>query len=284
MGVRNLFDEYLSFVVKNRKLKKDDFKRELFSKFYREFIAQYNRTRETIFQRNNRYLMMLENSLKESGKEIITCEVRTKSRVLCDISSPFFWIPDEIGMAWDPILDTPIIPASEIKGAISAVMEFEGKKELRDILFGGEIICKRKGEAIRIALKSIVDFTDAYPVSSNQDILGLDVMTPHYAKEIEEHKVSPTPVKFLVINPGVTFRFLILIDKIRINERISNREKNICFIEGLRKCGIQSNEANTIIQEIRKQLKIFVKKAFEVWGIGTKTSSGYGIFVCTKFG
>jgi len=259
-------------VIRNRDKNKDIFKRQLFDDNGEFFmlIKQYNQNKEQIFKRNIAYLELLKQQYEEIGKKVYPIDVKTESRVLCDTSSPFLWIPDEIGIAWDPILDTPIIPSSEIKGAISAVIQFEKGEKLRNVLFGGETGCRDLQ-----TIKSIIDFTDAYPISSDSEILERDVMTPIYAKEIEEHKVSPTPVKFYVIKPGVVFRFLLLVDQLCL-ERILMSE---CITSILATSNVGfSRDLNQMIQTLVTFLRTFIKNAFGLWGIGTKTSSGYGIF------
>ena len=283
MGVANLFDEYLSFVIRaaRRKWDKDIIKKHLFrervdkntlGEFYIK-INRYNDARKEMFRRNKQYLKMLKERLERLGKKVMTVNVITDSRLLCDASSPFLWIPDELGLAWDPILDVTLIPSTEIKGAIAAVIEFEKSKELRDILFGGTL--EEFGD-----VKSLVDLTDAYPIDSIDEILERDVMTPIYAKEIEEHKASPTPVNFYVIKRGVKFRFLVLIDKSRLERLLENKN----YRELLKKVNIDTTNINTALNFITEKLKDVIQKAFERWGIGAKTSSGYGIFKIVNIG
>jgi len=279
MGIRNLFDEYLSFIIKaiREGWDKDKVKDHLFkervdrntpSEFYTK-ISQYNNARSNVLNRNKQYLEMLKERLKNLGKKIITVDVIVSSRLLCDTSSPFLWIPDELGLAWDPILDTPIIPGSEIKGAVAAVVEFEKSSELRNILFGGKL-----AKTEFVDMKSLIDFTDAYPIDSKGEILERDVMTPIYAREIEEHKASPTPVKFYVIKQGVKFEFIILIDRLRLNKLLENKN----YREILVRNGIKITSVDDVLNSLIEILEKIVKKAFNQWGIGSKMSSGYGIF------
>ena len=46
-------------------------------------------------------------------------------------------------------------------------------------------------------------FFDAFPSNATNGLLGLDYITPHTKGEF----VDPTPIQFMRINPGVTFRF-----------------------------------------------------------------------------
>jgi len=264
MDTKNLFDEYLSVVIKNRHLSKEDFKEALFRdnwQFHQK-IEQYQNQINIITNRNKAYLDIIKKYYKSLNKIILDVTAETKTRVLCDTSSPFMWLPDEVGLAWDPILDTPFIPSSEIKGALSAIIEFDYDKIIRDILFGGELTkCK-------MHMKSLVDFTDAYPIEAPNGLLEKDVMTPIYAREIEEHKVSPAPVKFYVIKPGSKFKFLVLVNKNWLDELI----KKECIQKLLENYALSSTEKiiDILIESARK--------AFELWGIGSKTSADYGRF------
>jgi len=267
MIIKNLFDEYLSVIIKNRNLSKEDFKEVLFKdggQFHWK-IEQYQNQINIIMNKNKEYLDILKKYYKSLNKIILDVIAETKTRVLCDTSSPFMWLPDEVGLAWDPILDTPFIPSSEIKGAVSAVIEFEKGKILRDFLFGGEVA------ELEIHTKSLVDFTNAYPIGSSKGLLEKEVMTPIYAKVAKEDEASPTPVKFYVIKPGVKVRFLAVIDKIRFNELMEKMMK-----EDKKKLLGTYNISS--IDNICNILREYIKKAFEIWGIGTKTSSGYGEF------
>jgi len=277
--VYNIFDGYLRFIIEairekreSSKLKENMFKDD--GEFY-EKIKQYNDRCKEVFIRNRNYLSMLKKHYKSVGRLVIECRAKTFSRLLCDTSSPFLWIPDEIGLAWDPILDTPVIPASEIKGVLSAVMQFHNETLLRDLLFGGSIPCKQSK-----TIKSIIDITDAYPVSGTS-LLERDVMTPIYAKNIEEHLALPTPINFYVISPGVEFEFLILIDIYRFKKLLEDD----CFRKKLTECGINIPDNHSKLVDILiNRLKNYLEKAFEEWGIGAKTSSGYGRFQVVHLG
>jgi len=274
----NIYEDVLEKCIEDleklarKQLKKEKYKDKILS----NIVDKVKRNARIITERNKEYLSQLKKHLKNQDKSVISVIVETETRCLVDTSSPFAWLVDEIGLAWDPILDTPYIPATEIKGTVSAVLEFEDKA-LRNLLLGS---------TEKPLHKSLVDFTDAYPIeASNGTLLERDVITPIYGSKIEEHEASPTPVHFITIAPGVKFEFLIIIDKPRLNLLIRNYRENRLrgeekeLVESIKnKLDAVRIDLNEFLEKIKEKVLKSVEKAFKVWGIGAKTSSGYGIF------
>ena len=114
--------------------------------------------------------------------------------------------PIENGFAWHPVLGTPCVPGSSVKGLVRAWavtwLETEGGAISR--IFGPRDL--RAG----VANIGSVIFFDALPAKPVQ--LSADVMTPHYGPYYERGEVpgdwhSPVPIPFLTVAPGQSFVF-----------------------------------------------------------------------------
>ena len=250
-----------------------------------------------ITRRNLEYLKFLKDTLIDAKKMVITVDIRSISRVLINVSGPMGWLVDEVGIEWDMVLDTVFIPASQIKGVISAAFQFylasnidlevnknvlEKIINVRNSILGGE----KEQEHV-----SILNFTDAFPIDANNGmLLDRDIILPIYSKKIEEHLADPTPVHFLVVPPGVKFRFYIVVDEQRINKLKPERgaessENKVKKIE-------EKSKIKLIDDIIKEYLRIgnislknrefsfweILKNAFGIMGVGAKVSSGYGLF------
>lgn len=156
----------------------------------------------------------------------------------------------QLGMYFDYTSGLPVIPGSSIKGALrSAIEEWdfleynEGDEQKVWSGWKKEEFIKEifEGEG-----KSIYDrdiFLDAYPVSVSGDssLFGDDYITHH-----ENPLKDPNPVRFLRVNPGVTYRFRFL----------------------FRNNGSFTAEAKE---------KLF-REIILTFGLGAKTNVGYGQF------
>ncbi|MEM3465878.1 MAG: type III-B CRISPR module RAMP protein Cmr6 [Candidatus Jordarchaeales archaeon] len=234
---------------------KEDYKRELTDWIYKKV----NERKENICSRCEKHLEVLKAAYASAGKHVVTCDITSTSRVIVDISSPFAWLIDEVGLAWDPLLDAPII--SGIKGAVRAAAEWMDNAQLVEALFG-----KAKEKEAHLSLLS---FTEAYPVKSGNELIVRDVITPMYSLErgtVEEHRAEPTPVNFIAINKGVKFRFLVILN--------SDYEELTSGVKSL----LGENYPQNVVSKLEK----YVKKAVEELGIGGKISSGYGSFTLTS--
>lgn len=298
----SIYDQYIlkaRNLLKNKKSKDDDFKVKYKNLLANRIIELIEENQNEILNRNRKYLLTLLNAIKRSGKKVIMIDAETTSKVLVNTESPFGWLVDEVGIDWNIILDTPMIPASTIKGAISTALQIIAinkniKKKnckfnqitfLRNIILG-----VATGETSFI---SLVDITDAYPVDLNRKINSLlldrDVMTPIYTRSIREHEAIPTPVQILIIPPGVKFRFLVILDTPRISriaKEIINENRKYedlikCLTEFLNLQLTQNVDAKTLAENITSKIIEIIKEALKIAleriGIGAKTSSGFGI-------
>lgn len=189
---------------------------------------------------------MLLNAARDalSRREYLVYDVqcKTSTRLLIGLATQFGKPAFDIGLSFHPVLGIPYIPASSIKGSIHSYVNLSGLKcsalgdETEQVLFGSTL---EVGHVI---------VTDAYPVSYAKLLLEAEVITPIYSeakKEIKEHEASPVPIIYPCIAKGVTFRFIIALDRKKIGE-----------------CA----------KEVLKWIESVLKE-----GIGAKTMLGYGI-------
>lgn len=176
---------------------------------------------------------LLESS---GGWNVFVLEMKTRTRLLVHSRNPVFPLP-YISLAWDPILNVPIIPSSSLKGVARFYLETRNPGEFSaETLFGST------------ESRGFVIFTDAYPVGCNNALIEPDVITPHYREledKIHETSVSPTPIVFVTVAPGTVFRSILAI----------------------KSCGMKADSLFKIVNMIRDALER---------GVGAKTSVGYG--------
>lgn len=132
--------------------------------------------------------------VERSGGRLLC--VRTTSRLVTGLGRAH---PVENGFAWHPILGTPYLPGSSLKGllrawALTAQVEVDARLGTPE----------GRGDVMLL---------DALPLGPVQ--LELDVMTPHYGDYYGSDQppgdwMSPTPVPFLVVAPGATFHFALI--------------------------------------------------------------------------
>ena len=117
--------------------------------------------------------------------------------------------PVENGFAWHYTLGVPYLPGSSVKGVVRAwVTRWKEVKEAIRILGPPPPV---SGVAPEPRVGTVV-FPDALPAVPVK--LGADVMTPHYGDYYQKGDapgdwMSPTPIPFLVVRAGATFRFAV---------------------------------------------------------------------------
>ena len=117
--------------------------------------------------------------------------------------------PVENGFAWHYTLGVPYLPGSSVKGMVRAwVTRWKEVKEAIRILGPSPPV---SGVAPEPRVGTVV-FPDALPAVPVE--LGADVMTPHYGDYYQNGDapgdwMSPTPIPFLVVREGTTFRFAV---------------------------------------------------------------------------
>jgi CRISPR-associated protein Cmr6 len=169
--------------------KRSIFKREIAELVSRNFKLEGEKVRN--------YFDNLKEVLKSLKYTIVDVEITTKTRALIGVSTSLGRLIFDSGISFDPYMNLPYIPASEIKGIVRSHIEEKLGEQDAEEIFGNE---EREGN---------VNLTDAYPTRSENFLFVPDVITPHYNKKKSEADAQPTPVIHLTIAPKVTFRFLI---------------------------------------------------------------------------
>jgi len=181
--------KYHIIIIKDVEEKKSLFKREIAELVSRNFKLDGEKVKK--------YFDNLKEILKSLKYTIVDVEITTKTRALIGVSTSLGKLIFDSGISFDPYMNLPYIPASEIKGIVRSYIEDKlGEQDAEDI-FGNE---EREGN---------VNFTDAYPTRSENFLFVPDVITPHYNKKKSEADAQLTPVIHLTIAPKVTFRFII---------------------------------------------------------------------------
>lgn len=289
--------ELIKKVETNDQKKKDKTKsKEWYKEELKKFmIKEVNKmiTDLNILERNKKHLETIKRKLDEGGINYLAVKAKTLHRLSIDASSEFGWMLDEIGLAWDPILDTPFIPSSTIKGLFRATLtwkiadELVGKiqemKELKNV--AESTVNALLGEGGDKGFVSKIAFLDAYPVKCEGNLVGLDVLTPMYSitkNQIGEDEAQPTPIFIPIVNHGVTFEFII-IDISRENMETIFDAKFSDLIKKSKK-----SDKNIVIprsfsdKRIRELMNETIKEMLTVWGIGAKTSYNFGTMEIIK--
>lgn len=107
--------------------------------------------------------------------------------------------PVENGFTWHPILGTPYIPGTTVKGFLRTWLAQQGQENLIADMFGSP----------ETGVGGTV-FFDALPVTPVK--LIVDVMTPHYSQYYQGTAFPgdwqlPNPIPFLVVDTGQSFMF-----------------------------------------------------------------------------
>jgi CRISPR-associated protein Cmr6 len=216
----------------------------------------------------------------ENRKKQITTQLQKEGYNLQNFSLSIYWRlviglgashPQETSMTLHHIYGIPYIPGSAIKGVTRhwAVLKFADNNRKNNEKFEDAI--KRIAEALergddlnmeidKIAFKDLIEifgtqekqgkviFFDAYPVGEIK--LKIDIMNPHYpeyyaGKETPTDWQNPVPIKFLTVE-NTKFEFYL---------------------------GIKSKNSEGLLDKTKRLLL----EALKEYGIGAKTSSGYGI-------
>jgi CRISPR-associated protein Cmr6 len=152
-----------------------------------------------VFKKASNLLDTQKLALQSCGYIVFDFPGRTNSRLIVSVANDTFGKQIfEVGLAWDPLLNLPYIPASSLKGAFRSYIEIE-RKDLVPLL-------GTKEES------SSIVFLNAYPISSKYNLLVPEVTTPIYKEQegkIKETEAEPTPIIYPVINRDVIFRIVV---------------------------------------------------------------------------
>jgi CRISPR-associated protein Cmr6 len=175
--------------------------------------------------------------------------VTTAGRFVTGLGYPH---PVENGFAWHPVLGTPYLPGSGLKGVARTWATLLEEEQARiDRIFG-----PREG---RDHSEGAVVFIEAIPRSPVQ--LVAEVMTPHYGPYYQSERGDVVPGDYLDPNP---IPFLAV-------------EKETTFLAGVLPRGPKDADD-------AKQAHRWLMEALEEVGAGAKTATGYGRFVLDEEG
>ncbi|MHA1595322.1 MAG: type III-B CRISPR module RAMP protein Cmr6 [Candidatus Baldrarchaeia archaeon] len=306
---------FLHEAIERGRTKKEDMKRNLLIQLSSKILSH---EKDVIIDRCKKYLDELSNHLKKLSSTVVRIDIESTSRVIIDVSGPMGWLIDEIGLAWDPVLDAPYISSSSLRGVFrhSSIVIFtetlissqklaldkalKMARFITDVLFGSP-----SGAVQPPAHISMFCLTDAYPVSAEpgSSLVDPDVLSPHYSlteKTFKEHEVSPTPIVFLTLPPKMIMRFFVY-PNYRISKEIGKAMKQpypeslSVILEKISSSSDTSTaeksckECIEILKNIKTEetfeqlLKDIVSNAVSNIGLGGKTSSGYGYFRIKSF-
>ncbi|MDN5342615.1 MAG: CRISPR-associated protein Cmr6 [Oceanotoga sp.] len=153
---------------------------------------------------------------------------------------------DEIGFYWNRNYAVPTIPGSVIKGAFRHYLEtmnkFEENEEIKKLI---PIIFGKQDE------RGQIEFLEAIP--KNNPKIFEEIQTPHfddyYSNNNPPNDVkNPTPLSYLSVEENCEFRFDLIVNSKTIDDKTIERIRGL-FLEFL-----------------------------EIYGLGAKTSNGYGRF------
>ncbi|BFI76543.1 type III-B CRISPR module RAMP protein Cmr6 [Sulfurisphaera ohwakuensis] len=218
------------------------------------------------------------NALRSTGYCVLDVTARTSKKLYVGVSeiSPFYLF-FETGLVWNLALNLPYIPGSVIKGVLRSYMMDLCNKNEECMSYVYEIfgVPERemyKDENVEVYVtgldtsSSLLVALDSYPIKGERLLTG-DIITPHYFKGgrvvKNEYEVEPVPSLRVVINEGVTFRFVIGV----------HQDALPLFQEWASYLGYTSGGMSFFLPLLY---------AFKQ-GIGAKTSRGYGEFELEDF-
>ncbi|ERJ65939.1 CRISPR-associated RAMP protein, Cmr6 family [Porphyromonas gingivalis F0569] len=150
-----------------------------------------------------------------------------------------------LGMYFDYTSGLPVIPGSSIKGMLrSAIEEWDFLADYKpNNGVTREEIIKTVFEGKELSIYDRDIFLDAIPIKADNKLFGEDYIT-HHPTPLQ----NPNPVRFLRVNPGVTYQFRFIL----------------------------RNNDNGLKADFKEDL---FKAIICTFGLGAKTNVGYGQFV-----
>jgi CRISPR-associated protein Cmr6 len=289
-NIKKLY-EYEKGQKKEGKIPKNQFKETNFFYVYNNFpvievnykvmlnesIVNYQWDEKFLENINANKQKMME-SLKESGYLIEQFDLKLQWRLIVGLGASH---PQETSMTLHHIFGIPYIPGSALKGASRHYMIWkfvdENEEELKSLLCKSNFaeLLKELNKALEkeenltvsvgnISFKDLIHifgtqnrqgkiiFFDAYPIEEIK--LKIDIMNPHYPDYYTKDKPptdwqNPIPIKFLTVE-DTKFRFYLA---------AKDKDQNLL------------NHARKILND-----------ALLNYGVGAKTSLGYGLFEESK--
>ncbi|MEG8945801.1 type III-B CRISPR module RAMP protein Cmr6 [Rosettibacter firmus] len=184
-----------------------------------------------------------------------------------------------VGLGTESVLETsitlhhiygfPYIPGQSIKGAVrNYVIKFYFDSDEEKALTQSKTFCllfgcnketeSKKKSALNEDYEGSVVFFDAFPTFLDNQVISIDIMNPHYGEYYQDLEppadyLQPTPINFLVVT-NTDFKFIL------------GTYKNI---------EVEWNDNKLSLLELARQ---FTEETLTKYGIGAKTSVGYGYF------
>jgi CRISPR type III-B/RAMP module RAMP protein Cmr6 len=224
---------------------------------------------------NKRREALVAEWRKRAGCRALSFEATTTSRFVTGMGLPH---PKENGFSWMRPYGVPYIPGSSLKGMLRAWLESDwcewdgcpfdklfgtaghmGEMVFMDVIPLGdakELENKRKEQARQKQEGKLAKEPDTMPLR-----FAMDVMTPHYGPyygasddDLENNPPAdwydPVPIQFLTVEAGQTFRIDLLLPPQE--------------------------------EDLGGDLKRELEEGLKLYGIGAKTSSGFGRFELKK--
>jgi len=191
----------------------------------------------------------------QGNKKSLAVSVRAKQhgRLLMDGGRAH---PLSTSLSFHPQWGVPRIAGSALKGAVLSLAKAEG----------ADVVAAMGTEGAA----SQVVFYEALPVDG-AFTLALDVVTPHYGQyytgnEPPSERMNPVPHSFLTV-VETTFEFWLAVEIAPADGEDAS--------QGSGKLDAKIAQALKTLDEAKKYLKLVLSE----WGVGGKTSAGYGRFV-----
>ena len=255
------------------------------SKWLESFVkfASFNKN---LYQQFIGRIFIMLKELEKQNYKVFFYPFTSRSRLIIGLGSIH---PLETSITLHHIFGIPYIPGSALKGVCRMVafwklapkngaIEDEGKLQKLQKKFYGELVDnnEKNKEILKYQLlfgaqnfKGLLLFLDAYPkISEDGKLFDLDVMNVHYPKYYSGNEPpadwqNPNPIFFLTVKEGILFNFYVLFDEYRFNRLKKDKSELTSVLENL---------------NIENEVKSLLKQALQNFGIGAKTSLGYGIF------
>ncbi|MEM0495291.1 MAG: type III-B CRISPR module RAMP protein Cmr6 [Thermofilum sp.] len=230
------------------------------------------------------YIRDVKEALLVNGFQVKECRIVSVARGLVGTGEAFGKALFEIGLAFDPLLNVPLIPASSLKGAFRHALRKRFGEGAAERVFGGA----QEGVGL-------VGVTDAYPVRARGRLLEPDILAPHYpeTEQLEtELDVEPNPVPFPTIAPGVEFVFYIYFNKglpaalderrkLRVTRELAGKGAGFEIFEGDLAEALK-NVSGKVHPDLIPLVDCAVIYAL-TQGVGAKTSVGYTRFKLLEY-
>ncbi|MEM0459777.1 MAG: type III-B CRISPR module RAMP protein Cmr6 [Thermofilaceae archaeon] len=230
------------------------------------------------------YTKEIQEALLANGFQVKVCRIVSAARGLVGTGEAFGKALFEVGLAFDPLLNVPLIPASSLKGAFRHALRRRFGESAAERVFGG----------VQGGM-GLLGVTDAYPVRARGRLLEPDILAPHYpeTKQLEtELDVEPNPVPFPTIAPGVEFVFYIYFNKglpaalderrrLRVTRELAGKGAGFEIFEGDLAEALQ-NVGGKLPPDLIPLVDCAVIYAL-TQGVGAKTSVGYTRFKLLEY-